>query len=381
MMQVLNNYAHFGGRIMDREFTAGFIGLGLIGGSIAKALKYYYPNIYIMAHTRSSATTDYALSEGIIDQALTDIDENFSRCDYIFLCAPVETNAACLPMLKPFLKESCILTDAGSTKSDIHQHIKEAGLEEQFIGGHPMAGSEKTGIQNAKRHLLENAYYILTPTGCVPKEKVDAYVELVTSLKALPLVLDYQQHDFVTGAISHLPHIIAASLVNLVHDKDTPQETMRLVAAGGFKDITRIASSSPEMWEQICTTNAENISVLLESYIASLQKVRHELQAKDGQALHKLFADSREYRNSFSDASSGPIKKSYRLYCDMVDEAGGIAVLATILASAAISMKNIGIVNNREFDEAVLLVEFYDEKSYQKAIEILRRHRYTIYER
>ena len=181
--------------------------------------------------------------------------------------------------------------------------------------------------------------------------------------------------------ISHLPHVIAATLVNAVKKLDDPEQHMKMIAAGGFKDITRIASSSPEMWEQICTTNAQNISVLLDSYIASLQKVRHELQAKDGQALHKLFADSREYRNSFSDASSGPIKKSYRLYCDMVDEAGGIAVLATILASAAISMKNIGIVNNREFDEAVLLVEFYDEKSYQKAIEILRRHRYTIYER
>lgn len=366
---------------MNGSFTVGFIGLGLIGGSIAKALKYYYKEVTILAHTRSSKTMDYALSEGIIDKACGDVDGSFSNCDYIFLCAPVETNAAYLKILKPLLKDGCILTDAGSTKSDIHEHIAAEGLEHCFIGGHPMAGSEKTGIINSKRHLIENAYYIITPTKKVPKEKLDAYVELVTSLKAIPLVLDYQEHDYITGAISHLPHIIAATLVNLIRDEDTPQETMRLVAAGGFKDITRIASSSPEMWEQICSTNASNILQLLDSYIKSLEKVREQLADRDNEALHKLFEESRDYRNSFSDLSSGPIKKVHRLYCDMLDEAGGIAILSTILASGGITLKNIGIVHNREFDDAVLLVEFYDEASRIKAASLLRRYRYTVYER
>lgn len=366
---------------MNENFTVGFIGLGLIGGSIAKALKYYYPGITIMAHTRSRRTTDYALSEEIIDEAYDHVGDAFSRCDYIFLCAPVEANAGYLKQLKPLLKKNCILTDAGSTKCDIHAHVTAEGLEAQFIGGHPMAGSEKTGIVNSKRHLIENAYYIITPAESVSQEKVDAYVELVTSLKAIPLVLDYRQHDYVTGAISHLPHIIAATLVNLIHDEDTPQETMRHIAAGGFKDITRIASSSPEMWEQICSTNAANILQLLDSYIESLKNVKKQLETRDSTALHKLFEDSRDYRNSFSDLSSGPIKKVHRLYCDMLDEAGGIAILSTILASSGITLKNIGIVNNREFDDAVLLVEFYDEASRIKAADLLRRYRYTVYER
>lgn len=366
---------------MNEPFTVGFIGLGLIGGSIAKALKYYYNNVTILAHTRSVKTTGYALSEGIIDEACDHVDESFSKCDYIFLCAPVETNAAYLKVLKPLLKEGCILTDVGSTKSDIHEHITAQGLEHCFIGGHPMAGSEKTGIANSKRHLIENAYYIITPSKKVPQEKVNIYVELVTSLKAIPLVLDYQEHDYITGAISHLPHIIAATLVNLVHDEDTPQETMRLVAAGGFKDITRIASSSPEMWEQICSANAPNILQLLDTYIKSLEKVRGQLASRNNEALYKLFEESRDYRNSFSDLSSGPIKKVHRIYCDMLDEAGGIAILSTILASGGITLKNIGIVNNREFDDAVLLVEFYDEASRAKAVNLLRRYRYTVYER
>ena len=366
---------------MKTPFTAGFIGLGLIGGSIAKALKHFYPDVTILAHTRSSHTLEYALAEGIIDEAYPTVSEAFSRCDYIFLCAPVEANVSYLKKLKPLIKANCILTDVGSTKTDIHRHVIELDMEECFIGGHPMAGSEKTGIMNSKRHLMENAYYIITPSAKVSQDKVNDYVSLTASLKSIPMVLDYHEHDFVTAAISHLPHIIASTLVNLVHDQDTPNETMRTIAAGGFKDITRIASSSPEMWEQICTTNAENIITVLDAYTNSLQKVRASLEARKGSDIHQLFTNSRDYRNTFSDLSSGPLKKVYMLYCDMVDEAGGIATLATILATGGISLRNIGIVHNREFEEAVLRVEFYEEESLKKAVALLRKYHYTIYER
>lgn len=363
------------------SFTAGFVGLGLIGGSIARAMKHYYPDCHILASARSETTLSYALSEGIIDEALPGIHERYSECDYIFLCAPVETNASCLPLLKPYIKEGMILTDVGSTKSDIHRAVTEHGLNRHFIGGHPMAGSEKTGVQNSKRILLENAYYVLTPTSEVSAELVEKYRNLVASLKALPLVLTCKEHDYATAAISHLPHIIASSLVNLVKDSDTEKHTMKTIAAGGFKDITRIASSSPEMWEQICSTNKDNIITVLSRYIDSLTSIRTSLMEQEKTAIHALFADSREYRNSISDSSRGPIAKSYSLYCDMVDEAGGIAALATILATNGISIKNIGIVHNREFEEAVLHVEFYEEAALKKAVELLRKYRYVIYER
>lgn len=362
-------------------FTVGFIGLGLIGGSIARALKTYYPNVRILAHSRSARTTDYAQKEGIIDEACDCVDERYRICDYIFLCAPVECNASYLSVLKPLLKKGCILTDVGSTKTDIHQKVRELGLQDHFIGGHPMTGSEKTGIENAKAHLLENAYYILTPEQNVPSGAVERYRTLVESLKAIPLVLSCEKHDYVTAVISHLPHLIASSLVNLVKDSDYPDGTMKKVAAGGFKDITRIASSSPEMWEQICSTNSENIMTALDDYINSLISIRFSLAEQDTKRIYKLFESSREYRNSLSDTGHGAILPSYSIYCDMVDEAGGIAALATILATNGISIKNIGIVHNREFEEAVLHVEFYERDAKTKAAELLRRYRYTIYER
>ncbi len=151
---------------------------------------------------------------------------------------------------------------------------------------------------------------------------MDRYENLVRTLRALPLILDYREHDYVTAAISHLPHIIASTLVNLVKDSDSEKGVMKRVAAGGFKDITRIASSSPEMWEQICATNRENIIEVLDSYINSLISVKFSLAERDNQRIYDLFDNSREYRNSISDTSSGPIPKTYSIYCDMVDEAG-----------------------------------------------------------
>ena len=361
--------------------TVGFVGLGLIGGSIAKAIKAFHPEIQIMAYMRTTDTLIEAANEGTVDIACTGVDGQFAACDCIFLCAPVSTNAMYLERLKPVIKADCILTDVGSTKTDIHERVTALDLEEHFIGGHPMAGSEKTGYANAKPHLIENAYYIITPSARVPKEAVDVFVPFIASLKALPLVLDYRRHDFITASVSHLPHLIASSLVNLVQELDSTDALMKRIAAGGFKDITRIASSSPEMWEQICTTNKENLIQVLDCYLTQLASVKKQLEEQDSDGLYRFFETSRNYRNSSPDSSAGPIKKMYAFYCDMVDEAGGVAVLSTILAAGGVSLKNIGIIHNREFEEAVLKVELYDEASYEKAIALLQKYRYTIYER
>ena len=136
---------------------------------------------------------------------------------------------------------------------------------------------------------------------------------------------------------------------------------MKMIAAGGFKDITRIASSSPEMWEHICVANSNNISLVMDAFIRLLEECRTEMAAGNGSAIYKTFERSRDYRDSFSSSSLGSIKKTYRIYCDIVDESGAIATIATTLAVNGINIKNIGIVHNREFEEGVLRIEFYEE--------------------
>jgi len=366
---------------MNATKKIGFIGLGLIGGSIAKAIRQYFPDYEIVAFDKSKETLALATQESVIDVACTSIDDNFHHCNYIFLCAPVSYNTAYLKQLKSYLHEDCILTDVGSVKTSIHKEIIALDMEANFIGGHPMAGSEKSGFVNSKPMIIENAYYILTPTEKVPKEKVDQYASFVEALKALPVVLGFEEHDYVTGAISHLPHIIASTLVNFVKENDEKKELMKHLAAGGFKDITRIASSSPTMWQHICLKNKDNIVKILEQYIELLERAKSAIDEGAEQEIYHFFETSKNYRNSIPGGSSGPIKRMFAVYCDIIDEAGGIATIATILAANNINLKNIGIVHNREFEEGVLRIEFYDEASSKKAAELLQKYRYIVYER
>lgn len=361
------------------EQTIAFIGLGLIGGSIARGIKRSSPETKIMAYMRTKEKLAQARQDGIVDVILTGIDENLRECDIIFLCTPVEYNADYLKKIQPYLKKGVIITDVGSTKTDIHQTVTALSMEEYFVGGHPMAGSEKTGYENSTDHLLENAYYILTPTAKTPESFMLRMTEIAGMIGAIPLLLDFENHDFIVAAISHLPHIIASSLVNLVRDSDDGEEHMRQLAAGGFKDITRIASSSPVMWEQICMTNSANISVILGRYIALLQKILQDVQGKDSPAFYDLFESSMCYRNSFADHSKGSINSEYTFSVDVVDEPGAIAIISAILSGKGISIKNIGISHNREQGEGALSITFYDEASMQAAHKRLKQYNYTLF--
>jgi len=361
------------------DLTCGFIGLGLIGGSIARALKEHDHHIKIVAYDINPDTLRLAKQDAVADVVTDSIDESFTSCDYLFLCAPVQKNDRNLDAVKKVMGTGCLLTDVGSVKTTIHEAIREAGLEHCFIGGHPMAGSERTGFLNSKAALLENAYYILTPTPSVPRNRLEEFRELVARLGAIPLILDYRKHDYITAAISHLPHVIAASLVNLVRDSDSEDGIMKMVAAGGFKDITRIASSSPGMWQQICLTNTENISGLLQNYIESLNSIKAELDRENEAALYELFDSARVYRDSFIDASSGPIKRSYSFNVDIADRTGALAHIATLLANHNISIKNIGITHNRESEDGVLRIELYDESAMNTAVAILQTVGYTVH--
>ena len=361
--------------------TIGFIGLGLIGGSIAKAIRKFHPDYHILAYARHKETLAAALNSGVIDGVLEKEDERYKTCDYIFLCAPVEYNIEYLKYLKTVISDSCIITDAGSVKGPIHEAVEKLEMDHCFIGGHPMAGSERSGFSNSSDHLLENAYYILTPGGQVSLNKLTAFSELVDSLGAIPMVLTAEEHDFITAGVSHLPHIIASSLVNLVSALDNDAEYMKTIAAGGFRDITRIASSSPVMWQQICLENTKNISTVLDEYIRMLIQIRCSVDNKDADQLYQLFAASRDYRDSIDVTSSGLITKAYVLYLDIVDEAGGIATIATILAMDNISIKNIGIIHNREFEDGVLKIEFYTDAALEQAKVLLTKRNYKICER
>ena len=357
----------------------GFIGLGLIGGSIAKNIKKLYPGISIIASASREETLRQACADGLTANEQFLPLEDFADCDLLFLCGPVKVNLSYLKQLKPLLSPDCLLTDVSSIKGDIMREVAALGLEHQFIGGHPMAGSEATGYENASEYLLENAYYILTPGEGVPRDWSREFSALVKDMGAIPLIMTPEKHDFATAAISHLPHIIAASLVNLVKDADDEHAVLKTIAAGGFRDITRIASSSPVMWQNICLTNQREILKLLDRFEDYLKRFREELADDREYALLQEFQSAKDYRDNLPLRKNGILPSVYEFYCDLIDEAGGIATIATILATNQLSIKNIGIIHNREFQDGVLHIEMYDQPSLDAAIALLQRNHYTIY--
>lgn len=362
-----------------RNLTIGFIGLGLIGGSVARSLRKMHPDFTMMAYSRTASTTQMALEENLIDKICEKDDPAFARCDYIFLCAPVQTNISYLPFLKKIISKDCIITDVGSVKGLMHEAIRKEGLSSNFIGGHPMAGSEKTGLQSSTDYMFENAYYFITPEPEIPQERVDEFTELVSATKALTLVMPPEKHDFIVAGISHLPHIMASCLVNTVKSLDTADQDMKRVAAGGFKDITRIASSSPEMWQQICLTNPKQISTVLDTFIHSLQNAKALIDQAAGDQLIDMFSSSKNYRDSLLDLRTHNNLSNF-FYTDMRDESGGIATLTVLLAVKGISIRDIGIIHNREYEQGVLRIEFYNTVDMDAAKEILQKNNYVIYE-
>lgn len=370
-------------RLVSKDFnkmTCSFIGLGLIGGSIAKALRHTFPGMKLIGYDLDASSLSAALKEGVLTGFTTDLSASLFDCDYLFLCAPVSRNDSMLSALKTHLKPGTIITDVGSVKQTTCQTIANEGLSSSFIGGHPMAGSEKTGYNNASPLLLENAYYILTPTPEVSPDRVNELKSMLSEIGALPLVIDYQKHDYITAAVSHVPHIIASALVNLVKKSDDKEGLMKTIAAGGFKDITRISSSSPIMWQSVCLTNTDNILKLLSDYIMELEDIRKLLTTKSEKEIYNFFETAKEYRDSFVDGNHGPIKKTHAVFVDIPDIPGSLAKTATILAEHELSIKNIGIMHAREYQEGALRIEFYDETTALDAITILKNRGYILYE-
>lgn len=277
----------------------GFIGFGLIGGSVAHAIRELYPEAEIMAYnyyeTRPHPRLNMALADGVLSRVTIDLAD-FSRCDAIFLCAPVKTNISYLKKLLPHLSPDCMLTDVGSVKGDIVAAIQETGIAEQFIGGHPMTGSEQIGYEFASSKFFINKYYILTPMENTRQEYIDWMKQFIHKIGSYCMLLEPAKHDAVVAGISHVPHVISASLVNAVAALDN-DNTYGLLAAGGFHSVTRISSSSPEMWQNICEANKTEILAFLEQFMEQISNFRDKIEQQDSDALLQLFANAKAYRD------------------------------------------------------------------------------------
>ncbi|WP_416149723.1 prephenate dehydrogenase [Salipaludibacillus sp. HK11] len=358
------------------------IGLGLIGGSLALAIKKGYPDTTIIGYDIDSKATRLASSLQIIDDSVDEIAKEAPNADIIILSAPVESSIHILTQLEGLpLKKGCLITDVGSTKQTVVEkgrQLCEKGV--YFIGGHPMAGSHKTGVEASRERLFENAFYILTPTEEVPKSKMIQLQNILKATRAKFIELDPETHDRFSGLISHLPHIIASALVHQVAKVSEDEPLVSQLAAGGFRDVTRIASASPAMWRDILLHNRDLLLPMLSDWKNMMTDIEKMLVEQDGQKIYSFFSDAKDVRDQLPSKEKGALMPFYDLFVDIPDHPGVISDVTAILADSNISITNIRIIEAREDIMGVLRLSFRSGDDLNLARIKLKDHMYDTYE-
>jgi len=275
------------------------IGVGLIGGSLGLALKEKKPNFKIVGIDKQEII-EKAITRGAIDEGTVNLEEGIKEADIVIVATPVKTILNILTQINPFLKKGCLVTDTGSTKQQIVQKANKVLSEDVFfIGGHPMAGSEECSIESAELHLFHNKTYILTPTHKSNLVALDKIFLLTKMIGAKKLILDPLEHDRIVSAVSHLPQIMAVSLINVIGELALRENNNNYFKAigEGFKDMTRIASSPYKMWEDICDTNQENILEMIQEFRNYLGIIEEKLK-DDPNSLKEEFQKASKLRES-----------------------------------------------------------------------------------
>ena len=276
-------------------------GVGLIGGSVASALKKAGSSAEIVGVGRSSESLQTAIDLNVIDTASSNIAEALLHADIVLIAAPVAQTPLILNAIKPHLHADTVVTDAGSTKSDVLACAQEILGEQftQFVGGHPIAGAEKSGVTAAMADLYINKNVVLTPTLYTNQNAVQRVRELWQSCGANVTEMPAETHDGIFAAVSHLPHLLAFALVDDIASRANAEQLFGF-AASGFRDFTRIAGSHPEMWRDISLANKTALLNEITAYQDELSRLKQMLEHDDGDALHALFERASTARNNWA---------------------------------------------------------------------------------
>jgi len=276
------------------------IGAGLLGGSLGLAIRQRQLSVKVRAFVRRPESVAECQRLGVAHVATQDMKEAVSRADLVILCTPLSQMRELALQMRPFLKPGVVVTDVGSVKAGVAQELEPLLREVRawFVGSHPMAGSEKTGLAAARADLFNNAICLVTPTPQSPAAAVEAVQDFWKALGGCPVRMTPELHDELVSRSSHLPHVVAAELANYVLSPAHPKE-QALVCASGFRDTTRIAASSPEMWRDVALANRKNLGRVLGVFVADLQEFQLALEREDVAAIEEFFAKAQQRREQW----------------------------------------------------------------------------------
>ena len=344
------------------------IGLGLIGGSIAKALQKSKYDFTISAFDKPEILSA-AVNEKIINTKLNSYEESLNS-DLIFICLPVSKSIEIFETLAPKLNMNSILTDVCSVKNVFKEKWDKIESKGIYFGGHPMTGKEKGGYENSDSLLFENSVYILTE-----KLNDDFYFnefsKIISSLGSNILHIPAKQHDVIAASVSHLPQLVSVALVNAASLKTDNYNFLDL-AAGGFRDMTRIASSDFEIWESIIANNRNQILTAIDKFSYDLSVLTKWISEDDYDAVHSYFESARVCRDEVPKNSKGFLHPLFDLFVFVTDEPGAISKISTALFEVGINIKDMELLKIREGSGGTFRLSFESSEEVEKASEILK---------
>ena len=358
----------------------GIVGVGLLGSSLAVALKNKLQRDIEIVAFSSESTLAKAREMNVFSEfhSYNEITTAIDGLDILFLCSPIKIILEHIKTISTAktLSKKLIITDVGSTKRLIMETAEQSLSNRKdmiFIGGHPMAGNEFRGIDANDKSLYENAIYVLTPMPQTEDEHVSKLLEIVKNVGAIPIILEAEKHDRAVAGISHLPQMMASGLVDMI-SKEEHSELSKTLSAGGFRDMTRIASSQYRMWEDIVETNKDNIFDMIDSYIAELSHIKKAIENK---SLEGIFENARNTREQIQKGKKGLLLQTvFEIFVRIPDEPGMLLKISSILADEYLNIKDISIQHSREQDGGQFRLGFATQSDSEKAVECLSRQGY-----
>jgi prephenate dehydrogenase len=347
------------------------VGLGLIGGSLTKAIKKHYPHIIVIGDDPDRRSIELALKDEVIDEPISDIS-HLGYFDLVFICSPVMNVIASAKKYIKYLHLGGIMTDVGSAKEAIVRdldNLNDRGYN--FIGGHPMAGSEKWGYENSTSDLFHGSYYVLTPTSRTETSSYLRLYEFISGLGARVVTLDAREHDFAVAITSHLPQLISTSLVRLAMEQSKSEGSLKLLTAGSFKDVTRIASGNPEIWKQILIENSSLIKRALELFINRLNEFGEKVSNKNESEVFDYLAISRNFREEII-VYSNQKDEIRTIKVKVMNRPGELGRILGKIGSKGINIEDIEIIHHPEEGYGVMSIMLNGNINFEKVYVLMK---------
>jgi len=338
------------------------IGTGLMGGSLALALKDYDGVGEVAAFDASIEVRDAARELRIADTIAETAAEAASGAQVVFIATPISAMVSSLEAAAPALEDGVVVSDIASAKMGVMQAIQEAlPPGALYVSGHPMTGSEQSGVHFARADLFRDRYYILTPNENTDATAYQRIHALLKEMGARVISMDPESHDRAMATVSHVPHLLSLLLMEMAARERERMKSIYSVAAGGFRDMTRIAASNPDVWLDIVTENRAFIIEKLGDYQQSLQGLKEALARGDTEALREIFVDARAAREELSLKAGAEITEMFAVSLPVPDEPGVISRITTAVGGLGVNIEDIGIVHPLEGETGILTLNVLGE--------------------